>query len=180
MKLPLFIQQEIDRIYAHLAPESAGIGRLLSEQAFYNKKAVLVRGMVNSVASLDEMDEQTVSTWFLNLPTTVQTTASATYFSIGNEMGDQILVKYPADLDVSAQDKIAVVGIFSPHGVTIQKQGFFSTKKPTRTRTGSRRRSPRIAASARARCSSATAPTRYSRTPFSACSSTMPRCCSRT
>ena len=38
------------------------------------------KGTINSVVSVDETDEKTVGTWFLNLPTTVKMTASATYF----------------------------------------------------------------------------------------------------
>lgn len=75
------------------------------------------------------MDEQTVSTWFLNIPTTVQTTASATYFYVQSEMGEKILVKYPADLDVSAQDSVIIVGMFSAYGVSVETQGLLGTKK---------------------------------------------------
>ena len=113
MKLPFFVQQEVDQIHAQLAPEKLSIHTLLSSQADYNKKAVLVQGTVISVASLDEMDAQTVSTWFLNLPTTVETTSSATYFYLQGEMDQKILAKYPADLDVSAQDKVILVGLFN-------------------------------------------------------------------
>jgi len=129
MKLPFFIQQEVDQIHAQLAPEKLSIGTLLSQQADYNKKAVLVQGTVVSVASLDEMDAQTVGTWFLNLPTTVETTASATYFYLENEMNQKILVKYPADLDVSVQDRVTLVGMFNAYGVTIETKGLLRTKK---------------------------------------------------
>ena len=81
------------------------------------------------MVSLDEMDEQTVSTWFLNLPTTVETTASATYFYLQSETGEKILVKYPADLDVSAQDHVILVGMFSAHGVTVEAKGLLRTKQ---------------------------------------------------
>lgn len=90
MKLPFFIQQEIEQIHNQLSPQKLSVGTLLSQQADYNKKAVLLQGTVVSVVSLDEMDEQTVSTWFLNLPTTVETTASATYFYLQSEMGEKI------------------------------------------------------------------------------------------
>jgi hypothetical protein len=129
LKLPLFVQQEVDQIQAQLSPEKLSIGTLLSQQADYNKKAVLVQGTVVSVVSLDEMDEQTVGTWFLNLPTTVQTTASATYFYLQSEMGEKILVKYPADLDVSAQDNVIIVGKFSAYGVSVDTHGLLGTKK---------------------------------------------------
>jgi len=87
MRLPLFVQQEVEQIQTQLSPEKISVGALLSQQADHNKKAVLVQGTVISVVSLDEMDEQTVSTWFMNLPTTVETTASATYFYLQSETG---------------------------------------------------------------------------------------------
>ncbi len=129
MKLPIFIQQEIEQIHAQLAPEKVSVGALLSQQAEYNKKAVLVQGTVVSVVSLDEMDEQTVSTWFLGLPTTVESTASATYFYLQGETGEKILVKYPADLDVSAQDNVVLAGMFSAHGITVETKGLLRTKQ---------------------------------------------------
>lgn len=129
MKLPLFIQQEVDQIHASLLPERISVGMLLSEQAAYNKRAVLVQGTVVSVVSLDEMDEQTVSTWFLNLPTTVETSASATYFYMQGESIEKILVKYPADLDVSAQDSVSLAGVFSAYGVSVQTKGLLRTKQ---------------------------------------------------
>jgi len=129
MKLPFFVQQEVEQIHSQLSPEKLSVGTLLSQQADYNKRAVLVQGTVVSVVSLDEMDKQTVSTWFLNLPTTVETTASATYFYLESETGEKILIKYPADLDVSAQDRVILVGIFSAHGVTVETKGFLRTKQ---------------------------------------------------
>ena len=129
MKVPFFVQQEIEQIHAELAPEKLSVHTLLSQQAEYNKRAVLVQGTVVSVVSLDEMDAQTVSTWFMNLPTTVETTASATYFYLQGEMEQKILVKYPADLDVSVQDKVVIVGMFNAYGVTIETKGLLHTKK---------------------------------------------------
>jgi hypothetical protein len=129
LKLPYFVQQEVDQIRAQLSPEKLSVDNLSSQQAAYNKKAVLVQGSVFSVVSLDEMDEQTVSTWFLNLPTTVETTASATYFYLQSEMGTQILVKYPADLDVSAKDQISATGFFSAYGITVQTKGLLRSKQ---------------------------------------------------
>ena len=129
LKLPLFVQQEIEQIQTQLSPEKLSVGTLLSQQADYNRKAVLVQGTIISVVSLDEMDEQTVSTWFLHLPTTVETTASATYFYLQSEMGDKILIKYPADLDVSAQDSVIILGMFSAHGVTTETKGFLGTRQ---------------------------------------------------
>ncbi|MCW4009108.1 MAG: hypothetical protein NWF05_00600 [Candidatus Bathyarchaeota archaeon] len=129
MKLPLFVQQEVDQIYAQMSPERIRVGVLLSQQEAYNTKAVLLQGSVVSVVSLDEMDEQTVSTWFLNLPTTVETTASATYFYLKDRMGTEILVKYPADLDVCAGDSVTLAGMFSAHGITVQSKGLLWTKQ---------------------------------------------------
>ncbi len=129
MKLPFFVQEEISQINSHYSPEKIDVGRLLSEQAAYNNRAVKLEGTVASVVSLDEMDEQTVSTWFLNLPTTVETTASATYFFLQSDMGGAILVKYPADLDVSAGDNVTLLGVFNAHGVTVQTRGLLRTKQ---------------------------------------------------
>jgi hypothetical protein len=129
VKVPFFVQQEVDQIRAQYAPEKLSVGMLLSQQAEYNKRAVEVQGAVVSVVSLDEMDEQTVSTWFLNLPTTVETTAFATYFYLQSDMGYKILVKYPADLDVSEGDDVVIVGMFSAHGVTVQTKGLLRAKQ---------------------------------------------------
>ncbi len=129
MKLPFFVQQEIAQLNAQLAPQKVSVGTLLSQQADYNKKGVLVEGTVVSVVSLDELDQQTVSTWFLNLPTTVQSTASATYFYVKDAMGAQMLVKYPADVDVFAGDEVNLAGIFSAFGVTVQTKGLLRTKQ---------------------------------------------------
>jgi len=129
MKLPLFIKQGVNQIQTQLSPEKTSVSTLLSQQAEYNKKAVLIEGTVVSVVSLDELDEQTVSTWFLNLPTTVQRTASATYFYLKGDMGGEILVRYPADLDVSVQDSVILVGMFSAHGVTVETKGLLRTKQ---------------------------------------------------
>jgi hypothetical protein len=128
MKLPLFVQEELVQINAQLSPEKLSIGSLLSQQVAYNKKAVQLSGTVISVVSLDEMDEQTVSTWFLNLPTTVETNASATYFFLQSDTNDKILVKYPADLDVSVNDVVTLAGIFSAHGITVRIKGILRTK----------------------------------------------------
>jgi len=128
-EVTVFVQQEFEQIHAQLSPEKLSVGTLLSQQADYNKRAVLVQGTIVSVVSLDEMDKQTVSTWFLNLPTTVETTASATYFYLQSDTGEKILVKYPADLDISAQDRVILVGIFSAHGVTVETRGLLRTKQ---------------------------------------------------
>jgi len=129
MRLPFFVQKEVEQIHAQLAPEKLSVNTLLSQQADYNKRTVLVQGIVVSVVSLDEMDKQTVGTWFLNLPTTVETTASATYFYLQSEIGEKILVRYPADVDVSVQDHVVIVGMFNAHGVTIETKGLLGTKQ---------------------------------------------------
>jgi hypothetical protein len=129
MKMPLFVQQEVEQINATLSPEPIRLGTLLSQQATYNNKSIRIQGTVLSVVSLDEMDEQTVSTWLLNLPTTVETTASVTYFYLQDEMGQNILIKYPADLEVSAKDTVTLVGRFRAHGVTVETKGLLRTKQ---------------------------------------------------
>jgi hypothetical protein len=128
-KLPPFVQQEIQEIHAQYAPEKTSLGAILSQQAVYNKKAVMVEGTVVSVVSLDVMDSQVVSTWFMKLPTTVETTASATYFYLKDAVGQTILVKCPADLDVSAEDTVSLMGLFSAHGVTVQTKGLLRVKQ---------------------------------------------------
>jgi hypothetical protein len=129
LKLPLFAEQEVAKIHAEMSPEKVSIGTLLAQQAEYNKKAVLVEGTVLSVVSVDKLDEETVGTWFMNLPTTVRSMSSATYFYLESDSGQKILVKYTCDLDVSAQDKVAVAGIFYAYGVQIQTKGLLRTKQ---------------------------------------------------
>ncbi|MCW4023999.1 MAG: hypothetical protein NWF01_03075 [Candidatus Bathyarchaeota archaeon] len=129
MKLPGFVQQEIQQIHTQLAPEKTSLELIMLQQAVYNKKAIWLQGTVTSVVSIDEMDSQTVGTWFMNLPTTVQTTASATCFYLQDARGQQILVKYPSDVDVSAMDNVTVVGIFRAHGVIVETKGLLRTKQ---------------------------------------------------
>ncbi len=129
MKIPQLIQQDIQLIRTQLLPNKVNLRTLLFQQADNNKKAVMVQGTVASVVSVDEIDQQTVGTWFMNLPTTVKSSASATYFYLQDEINEEILVKYPADLDVSVQDKLIIEGIFSAHGVTIENKGWLRTKK---------------------------------------------------
>jgi hypothetical protein len=82
------------------------------------------------VVSIDQTDEATVATWFWEiLPTTVKMTSSATYFHLESNFGDRILIKYPADVDVSAKDEIAVTGFFTPHAITVETKGLLRTKK---------------------------------------------------
>lgn len=127
--MPLFVEQEVAQIHANLAPEQVKVSLLLSQQEAYNGRAIKLQGAVVSVVSIDQMDEQTVSTWFLNLPTTVQTTASATYFYLQDSVGGKILVKYPADLDVATGDQVTIAGIFSAHGITVQTKGLLRTRQ---------------------------------------------------
>jgi len=117
------------QMQAQWTPEKLNVRTLLYQQLNYNQRAVTVKGIVTSVVSIDQMDEETLSTWFLNLPTTVQTTASSTYFYLKDATGEQILVKYPADLDVSVDDEVAITGVFTAHGITVQTQGFLRPKQ---------------------------------------------------
>lgn len=140
MNLPLLIQQEVDRILANLSPEKLSIEALLSQQAAYNKKAVMIQGTVASVVSLDEIKSEAVESWF-SIPTTVEIAASETYFYLQNKHGEKILIKYPADLDVSNQDNVTLTGIFSAHGITVQtkgllRSGFFSGEEEITTPWG--------------------------------------------
>lgn len=38
-------------------------------------------------------------------------------------------MKYPADLDVSAQDNVIVVGMFGAYGITVETKGLLRTKQ---------------------------------------------------
>lgn len=106
------------------------IQELLTHQETYNGKAVRLEGSVESVLSLDETDEATVATWFFEIiPTTVKTTASATYFYVQNDIKSEILVKYPADLDVSSDDRLEILGYFKGYGLTVEKKGLIRTRK---------------------------------------------------
>jgi hypothetical protein len=130
LKLPGFAEREIANISQQLAPIAVNIKDLLSQQQNYHKKAVKVEGYVGTSVNIDETDEATVATWFFEiLPTTVKTTASATYFYLENEFGDTVLVKYPADLDISPKDSLTITGYFNASAVTIETKGFLRTKK---------------------------------------------------
>jgi len=130
LRLPVFVEQEVTRISSELSPVESSIKELLSHQQEYNKKAVRIEGQVHTVISIDQTDEATVATWFFEIiPTTVRTTASATYFYIENAFGDKILVKYPADLDVSAKDNVVITGFFNAHAVTIETKRLLKTSK---------------------------------------------------
>lgn len=130
MKLPNFAEYEITHISQQLAPIKLSIKELLLQQQNYNRKIVKVEGSVQTSISIDQTDEATVATWFFEIiPTTVKMTASATYFYLESEFGDKILVRYPADLDVSAKDSVAITGPFNAHAVTIETKGFLRTKR---------------------------------------------------
>ena len=113
VKLPIFVAHEMANFHAQWNPTDVSIRGLLNQQLNFNQHPVTLKGIVSSVVSIDQMDQETLSTWFLNLPTTIQTSASSTYFYIKDSAGEQILVKYPADLDVSAQDEISLVVYFA-------------------------------------------------------------------
>lgn len=130
MKLPDFAEHELEGISQQLTPLDLSIKELLFQQQKYNKKGVKVEGSIQTVISIDQTDEATVASWFIEIiPTTVKMTASATYFYLENEFGDKILVKYPADLDVSTKDNVTITGLFSAHAVTVETKGFLRTKR---------------------------------------------------
>lgn len=130
LRLPAFVEQELANVSSELSPVESSIKELVFRQQEYHKKAVRVEGHVQTVVSIDQTDEATVATWFFEIiPTTVKTTASATYFYLENTSGDRILVKYPADLDISAKDNVVITGVFSAHAVTIEKKGILRTSR---------------------------------------------------
>ncbi len=131
MRLPVFVEQEVNSISLELSPVDVSIRALLSRQQEYDKKAVRVEGNVKSVVSIDETDEATVATWWFEfIPTTIATTASATYFYLEDpNSGDSLLVKYPADLGVSSEDNLVIMGFFSAHAITVESKGMFRTSK---------------------------------------------------
>jgi hypothetical protein len=128
VKLPIFVAQEMANFHAQWNPTDVSIRGLLNQQLNFHQHSVTLKGIVSSVVSIDQMDQETLSTWFLNLPTTIQTSASSTYFYIKDVAGEQILVKYPADLDVSAHDEVSLIGVFTAHGIAVQTQGFLRAK----------------------------------------------------
>ena len=130
LKLPAFVQRELASISSSLSPVKLCIKDLLLHQEEDNKKAVNVEGSVQTVVSSDQADEATVATCFFEIiPTTVKMTVSATHFYLEGSSGDEILIKYPADLDISVEDKVAITGFFSAHAVTIEVKGLLRTKR---------------------------------------------------
>jgi hypothetical protein len=130
LRLPAFVEKELANISSELSPVELSIKELLSHQQEYNKKAIRVEGYVQTVVSIDQTDKATVATWFFEIiPTTVKTTASATYFYLENTSGDKILVKYPADLDLSVKDNVVITGFFAAHAVTIETKGILRTSR---------------------------------------------------
>jgi len=130
LRLPAFVEQELADISSELLPIKLSVKELIRHQQKYNKKAVSVEGFVGTVVSIDQTDETTVATWFFEIiPTTVKMTASATYFYLESSNRDKILVKYPADLDISVKDSIAITGYFNAHSVTVETKGLLRTKR---------------------------------------------------
>ena len=128
--MPDFAENELANMSQELSPVKLSIRELLLQQQKYHKKAVKVEGSVQTTISIDQTDEATVATWFIEIiPTTVKMTASATYFYLESDFGNRILVKYPADLDVSAKDNVAITGLFNAHAVTVETKGFLRTKR---------------------------------------------------
>jgi hypothetical protein len=130
VRLPAFVEQELASISLELSPVKLDIKELLSHQQEYDKKAVCIEGHVQTIISIDQTDEATVATWLFEIiPTTVKTTASATYFYLENTSEDKILVKYPADLDLSTKDNVVITGFFSAHAVTVETKGLLRTSR---------------------------------------------------
>lgn len=115
-------------ISSELSPIKRDVRDIFLHQEDYNNKAVVVEGRVTSVVIIDETDER-VGTWFLHLPTTIESTASATWFYITSDSQETALIRYPADLDVCADDNVVVTGIFHANAVTIETKGLLHTKK---------------------------------------------------
>ena len=130
LKLPAFAENELAKTASELSPVKLSVIELLSHQQQYHKKAVTVEGKVKSVVSIDETDKTTVATWGFNIiPSTVKSTASATYFYLEDDTGENVLVKYLADLDVMANDDVAITGLFNAYAVTVEKKGLLRTER---------------------------------------------------
>ena len=130
LKLPAFATDELARMASELSPVKLIVPELLSHQQQYHTKAVSVEGQVKSVVSIDETDKATVATWGFNIvPTTVKSTASATYFYLEDDSGMSVLVKYLADLDVAVDDKVAITGLFNGCAFTVEKKSLLRTQR---------------------------------------------------
>lgn len=130
LKLPTFAENELAKMASDLSSVKLSVRELLAQQQQYHKKAVTVEGQVKSVVSIDETDKTTVATWGFNIiPSTVKSTASATYFYLEGDTGDNVLVKYLADLDVMADDNVAITGLFNAYAVTVEKKGLLRTQR---------------------------------------------------
>jgi hypothetical protein len=128
--LPKFATEETARILQEFSPVAVDIGHLLAVQQDYHQKAVRVDGSVGSSVNVDETDQATVATWFFEMiPKTVTTNSSSTYFYLDDGQGNMVLVKYPADLDLSLDDKVAVTGFFNAHTVVAENKYLWATKK---------------------------------------------------
>jgi hypothetical protein len=129
LKLPAFAEKGLAGMVSKLSPMKLDVRDLLNQQQKYHGKAVSIEGRVKTVVSIDETGEETVSTWRLSIiPDTVTITASATFFYLEDAYGENVLVKYLADLDVCANDEVAIIGLFNGYAVTVEKQGLWRTK----------------------------------------------------
>ena len=130
LKLPDFAEKDLAQMTSRLSPQRIALKELVSEQQQYHRKAVIVEGRVTGIVSIDETDKETVASWGWNfIPTTVETSASATYFYIEDEMSNKILVRYLADLDVFGDDNVVVTGYFNAAAIEIEKRGLFRTQR---------------------------------------------------
>ena len=115
---------------SELSPVELSVKELFSHQQEHHKKVVRVEGCVQTVVSIDQTDEATVASWFFEIvPTTVKTTASATYFYLEDSSEGTILVKYAADLDISVKDNVVITGFFNAHAVTTETRGLLRTSR---------------------------------------------------
>lgn len=129
LKLPAFAEKELAGMVSKLSPLKLDVRDLLRQQQKYHEKAVSVEGRVKTVVSIDETGEEAVSTWRLSIiPDTVTITASATFFYLEDAYGENVLVKYLADLDVCANDEVTIMGFFNGYAVTVEKKGLLRTK----------------------------------------------------
>ena len=129
MKLPAFVEDELANMTSELSPVKVSVLDLLGHQQQYHTKAVSIEGQVKGVVSIDEAEQATVETaGFLRTPETVSLGASATYFYVEDDAGVSVLVKYLACLDVAANDKVTVMGLFNGYAFTVEKKGLLHTQ----------------------------------------------------
>jgi len=107
---------------------------LLLKQKEYHQKTVFVKGKVVQVVNTDMTEEMVTDTWILDLPQTIPISKSITYFYLEDQYGDNILVKYPSDIDLRKDDEVAVIGTFNAHDIEIEYKVFFiKTRKKIET-----------------------------------------------